>query len=126
MYAFLSSYEESLFRSLFICKTCIFSCSIPSRSLISRVFFNIFLPLSLSIIFFSFTKSEQIKVPDVAGLSESDAIEKLQDKGFEIKTTIEETSTKVEEGDVIRTKPSASTKLKKGSEITLYVSKGIV
>lgn len=70
------------------------------------------------------TKSEQIKVPDVAGLSESDAIEKLQDKGFEIKTTIEETSTKVEEGDVIRTKPSASTKLKKGSEITLYVSTG--
>ena len=70
------------------------------------------------------TKSEQIKVPDVAGLSESQAIEKLQDKGFEIKTSIEESSTKVEEGDVIRTKPSASTKHKKGSEITLYVSTG--
>ena len=70
------------------------------------------------------TKSEQVLVPDVSNMSLEKATDVLQEKGFEIKGTIDETSNTIEEGKVTRTNPTKNTKRKKGSEVTIYVSLG--
>ncbi len=70
------------------------------------------------------TKSEQVMVPDVSNMTLSEATDLLQEKGFEIKQTIDETSNTVPEGKVTRTNPVKNTKRKKGSDVTVYVSVG--
>ena len=71
------------------------------------------------------TSQEEIKVPDVAGLSVNEAIEKLQDEGVVIADEQKEVSdASIEEGNVVKTIPSAGTKRTEGTEITLYVSSG--
>ena len=70
------------------------------------------------------TKSEQVAVPDVTNMTLEKATDVLQDSGFEIKNTIDESSKTVEEGKVTRTNPTKNTKRKKGSEVTIYVSAG--
>ena len=72
------------------------------------------------------TKSgKQATIPDVSNLSIGSAIEKLQDKGFIVLDDyIEESSTEIEEGKVIGTKPEIGSKRKEGTEITLRVSLG--
>ena len=70
------------------------------------------------------TKSEQVVVPDVTNMTLEKATDVLQESGFEIKNTIDESSKTVEEGKVTRTNPTKNTKRKKGSEVTIYVSAG--
>ena len=70
------------------------------------------------------TKSEQVLVPDVTNMTLDKATDVLQEKGFDIKDTIEETSSTIKEGRVTRTNPLKNTKRKKGSEITIYISLG--
>jgi serine/threonine-protein kinase len=71
------------------------------------------------------TASTQVIIPDVSGLSSEKAIVKLQDKGFVVSDTIiEESSSKYEEGIVIKTNPLSGTKRKKGFEVKLYISTG--
>ena len=65
----------------------------------------------------------QGKVPDVTNLPEADARERLQDEGFEVKVTREE-STDVAKGRVIRTEPEAGSDAKLGTTVTLVVSSG--
>ena len=70
-------------------------------------------------------KQKEIKVPDVTGMSVSEAVETLQDAGFEVSDKQEETpSDEVEEGKVVKTSPSANAKRNEGTTITLYVSNG--
>ena len=58
-------------------------------------------------------------------MSISKAEEKLEDKGFEVATkTKKETSDEFKEGKVISTDPEAGRTIKKGTKITLIVSKG--
>ena len=70
------------------------------------------------------TKSKQIVVPDVSNMTVSAATELLQNEGFEVTETIDESSTTIEEGKVTRTNPAENTKRKEGSEIKIYVSTG--
>lgn len=71
------------------------------------------------------TNGKQSTVPDVSGLSVSDAIKKLQDEGFTVSDNQEEvSSTEIEEGKVVRTNPPANIKRKNGTEVTIYVSLG--
>jgi len=71
------------------------------------------------------TNKSQIKVPDVSNMEVSDAIDKLQDAGFTVSDEIiDESSTEVAEGDVIKTIPSAGSKKKKGYEVKIYASIG--
>ncbi len=70
------------------------------------------------------TKSEQVLVPDVTNMTLDKATDVLQEKGFDIKDTIEETSSTIKEGRVTRTNPLKNTKRKKGSEVTIYISLG--
>ena len=55
-----------------------------------------------------------------------EAEEKLTDQGFKVASEdVEEYNDTIEEGKVIRTNPKAGRSVKKGTTITLYVSKGI-
>lgn len=71
------------------------------------------------------TNGKQSTIPDVSGLSVSDAIKKLQDEGFTVSDNQEEvSSTEIDEGKVVRTNPPANIKRKNGTEVTIYVSLG--
>ncbi len=71
------------------------------------------------------TNAKEAKVPDVTGMSQSEAVKTLQDAGFKVADDEEEiASDDVEEGKIVKTKPVAGTKKTKGTEITLYVSSG--
>ncbi|MBQ6840996.1 MAG: Stk1 family PASTA domain-containing Ser/Thr kinase [Bacilli bacterium] len=70
------------------------------------------------------TKSKQVLVPNVSNMTISEATQILQDNGFVVTSTIEESHSKIEEGKVTKTNPAEGTKRKEGSEIKIYVSTG--
>ena len=71
------------------------------------------------------TNKATIDVPDVTGLTESEAVKKLQDAGFVVSEETEDiSSSEIEEGKVAKTSPVAGSKRKKDSEIKLYMSIG--
>ena len=71
------------------------------------------------------TNQKEIKVPDVANMALSEAVEKLQNEGFKVADEQKEVSSdEIEEGKVVKTSPVAGTKKTKGSEITIYISSG--
>ncbi len=71
------------------------------------------------------TKIPEISVPNVTNLTIAQAEKKLRDAGFAInETTQEEFSDSISEGKVIRTIPQADVVRKKGTTVTLYLSKG--
>ena len=102
-----------------------------NRILIVLASFFVALLLIVVVIMF-FLKSEilgkkTVAVPDVSGLSITEAVQVLQEAGFEISDEQKEASSDtVPEGDVVKTAPIAGTKKSKGSTITLYISKGSV
>jgi beta-lactam-binding protein with PASTA domain/predicted Ser/Thr protein kinase len=63
------------------------------------------------------------KVPATAGLPREEAVEKLEDAGFDPKVETRN-STSVEEGLVIYSEPSAGTNATNGSPVTIFVSGG--
>ncbi len=73
----------------------------------------------------SLTSAEIVVVPDVAGLSTSEAIKKLQDEGFKVLDEIKEiTDEDIEEGLIVKTIPAAGSERKTGADVTLYISLG--
>ena len=71
------------------------------------------------------TKIPEISVPNVTNLTIAQAEKKLRDAGFTInETTQEEFSDSISEGKVIRTIPQADVVRKKGTTVTIYLSKG--
>ena len=71
------------------------------------------------------TNKAIIGVPDVTGMSEEEAVKKLQDAGFVVSEEVENISSmEVEEGKVAKTSPVAGSKRKKDSEIKIYMSIG--
>jgi serine/threonine-protein kinase len=71
------------------------------------------------------TGGKELKVPDVTGMSVTEAIDTLQDEGFKVADEQQEvSSTEIEEGNIVKTNPAAGSKRTKGTSITLYVSVG--
>lgn len=67
----------------------------------------------------------KIDVPDVTGMEITEAIQTLEEAGFEVSDDQEhEASAKVEEGLVAKTSPAAGSDKSKGTVITLYISTG--
>ncbi|MHA2787598.1 Stk1 family PASTA domain-containing Ser/Thr kinase [Corynebacterium sp. S7] len=64
-----------------------------------------------------------ISVPDVTGMTRSEAQTMLIDLGFEVDVT-HEANSDVQENHVIRTNPSAGSQLQSGTKITMTVSSG--
>ena len=70
-------------------------------------------------------KVKEITVPNVSNLTVPEAENKLKELGFEIaEQTEEKTSKEIEEGKVIGTNPPDGVNRKKGTTITLIISKG--
>ena len=70
------------------------------------------------------TGKPKVDVPDVVGKDASAAADDIVNAGLRVRT-VNEPSTTVEKGKVIRTDPSAGTSLDKGSPVTLSVSSGV-
>lgn len=71
------------------------------------------------------TKVPDVEVEDVSNMSVVKAESTLKKQGFEVETEVqEEYSNDIKEGLVIKTSPQAGRSIKKGSKITLIVSKG--
>ena len=67
---------------------------------------------------------DELTIPDVSGLSESDAQKRLEDEGFEKISSDFQYDDNVAEGDVISTTPAAGSKATKDTDIKMIVSKG--
>ena len=67
---------------------------------------------------------DEITVPNVSNMSESEAQKALEDAGFEKITSDFAYSDSVAEGDVIGTTPAANARATKDTEIVMKVSKG--
>ena len=63
------------------------------------------------------------QVPDVSGMSETEAQKELEDAGFKVTSSFQYDDS-VESGKVISTTPKADTKAEKGSTVTMLVSQG--
>jgi heat shock protein HslJ len=66
----------------------------------------------------------KVKVPDVSGETEADAISDLNDRDLLVGDRYRRNNDKLSKGVVIRTDPQAGTKVKQGSRVDLYVSRG--
>ena len=64
-----------------------------------------------------------IEVPNVTGISQAEALQRLQQDGFLVTTSFESSDT-VEAGNVIRTDPTFGTMVEEGSTIEVFVSSG--
>ncbi len=64
-----------------------------------------------------------VEVPNVTGISQDEALQRLQDDGFLVRTFFE-SNDEVEPGNVIRTEPTFGTEVEEGSTIDVYVSSG--
>ncbi len=71
------------------------------------------------------TSVSNVKVPDVTGIEEIKAEEKLIEEGLKINSELEYVSSDtIEEGKVVKTDPAAGRTVKEGTEVTIYVSSG--
>lgn len=66
----------------------------------------------------------QVEVPDLTGLSQSDAEARLADAGLELGTVAQEQSATVPAGAVIRQDPAPGEQVDKGSSVSIVVSTG--
>ncbi len=71
------------------------------------------------------TSVANTKVPDVTGMDEIKAEQKLMDNGLKIKADLKKIpSDDIKEGKVVKTDPTAQRTVKEGTEVTIYVSSG--
>ena len=71
-------------------------------------------------------KDNYIIVPDVEGMSVSEAVAALQKEGFYVADgIIEIESNEIEMGKVVKTNPPIGSKQKKDTAVSLYISKGL-
>ena len=67
---------------------------------------------------------KQALIPDVSDKEETEALSILEEEGFKVEETIEQTSDEFEAGTAIRTIPEAGKKRDVGSSVKLYISTG--
>ena len=72
---------------------------------------------------FGDAEKEKVRIPDVEGRTESDAISALEKEGFIVKIDYE-ASEEIPEERVVRTSPAANSEVDPESEITIYLSSG--
>jgi len=71
------------------------------------------------------TNQKEVTIPNVAGLTEEEAVKKLQEEGFSVRDEVETiASSEIEKDHVVKTNPTIGSKRTKGTEVTLYLSEG--
>ena len=73
---------------------------------------------------FAYYTSSKSTVPDVSGLTVSEATKKIENAGFEVGTQTQVYSEKVDKGLVVSTDPESGTLAKAGSSVNLLISQG--
>ncbi len=93
---------------------------------LASIFTGLIVVITTAFVLFMFvTDSDEIVIPDVSGMSFDEAVDKLQDAGFEISEDHrEQISEDIPAGDIVRTNPVAGERRTEGTDIVLYVSKG--
>ncbi|MFV0559900.1 MAG: Stk1 family PASTA domain-containing Ser/Thr kinase [Enterococcus sp.] len=77
-------------------------------------------------IYFASGSHGEATVPDVSGMSEASARVKLAESKLKVSVSVKKIADdKIEEGDVVKTSPSAGTTIKKDHTVKLYISTGI-
>lgn len=77
------------------------------------------------LLFLAFVRPSSITVPDTTNMTVEEAEKVLTEKQFKVAADREETyDDQIEEGLVVETSPRGNAKAKKGSEVTLIISKG--
>lgn len=77
-----------------------------------------------SLLVFSMTRPREVNVPDLAGLTLEEAEEELEELNLQVGDVIEQNSSDVEAGRVIRTNPAPDAVLRETASVNLYVSLG--
>jgi len=67
---------------------------------------------------------ELVRVPDVVGMTEDEAVDELEAAGFEVEVE-PRPNKKVEEGEVFKQEPEADERLEEGEIVTITVSSGV-
>jgi serine/threonine-protein kinase len=67
---------------------------------------------------------DTVIVPDIAGMTVSQAQAALRDADLELGSTLQEASSEIDEGLVIRSDPPADSEVEPGSAVDIYVSTG--
>ena len=81
--------------------------------------------LGVFILIPNLTKTKDITIPDVSGLTKASAREKLEKLGLKISPSVKtDYTSEVEKGKISKTDPEAGAKVKKGATIVLYKSSG--
>lgn len=90
------------------------------------IFTSLILGLTIFLILLpNFTKTEEINIPDISGMTIKEATIKLEELGFIVdEKTASEFSEEVPEGRVLETEPKIGTKKKVGTTIKLVISEG--
>ena len=70
------------------------------------------------------TGTGTVPVPDVTGLSESQAISELQQAGLKVGAVRNQPSDSVQQGNVVSTDPAANTPVPRGTAVTIFLSSG--
>ena len=70
------------------------------------------------------TTTEQVTIPDVSGLTQTEATSRLTALGLKVSGVSEENSSTVDKGKVIRTTPAANSQTATGTIVSVVVSKG--
>ncbi len=94
--------------------------------ILASIFVGLMLVVAVLVLFLpKLLNQKDIVVPDVSGMSVSDAISKLQDEGFVVKDEqMEIADENIVEGNVVKTMPASGTKRSAGTSVTLYISTG--
>lgn len=66
----------------------------------------------------------EVKVPDVIGMTQTQAESSLEEAGLKLGTVYEIDSETVESGKVVKTNPTPGANRKEGSKVDLYISSG--
>ena len=93
---------------------------------LASIFVGLVLIVAVLVMFLpKLLNQKDIIVPDVSGMTVTDAISKLQDEGFTVKDEqIEIADEEIVAGNVVKTMPATGTKRSKGTEVTIYISAG--
>ena len=91
---------------------------------IVKILLALVLIFGLFFAFFYFTESQTVTVPDVTGMSQTQAVSTLESEGLKLGEVYEIESDTVDKGNVVRTNPKAGSSRKEGKTVDIYVSNG--
>lgn len=89
-----------------------------------KIFLGILLIFGLIFGYLALSDKTEVKVPDMIGMTQTQAESSLEEAGLKLGTVYEIDSETVESGKVVKTNPTPGANRKEGSKVDLYISSG--